>query len=125
MNDEDRGYIFLTHLFTAIPLWGILFNGIMWHAFKEKSRDIVFNAQQGIFFQAIFLAAVLMGLIVHLFTKLVSVINGSLASVLSSVNFLIIILFMVAYELTCLFAMWNTLQGRNFEYPIIGEKLRE
>ena len=123
MDEEERGYIFLSHLFAAIPLWGILFNGIIWMTFKERSRRIVFHAHQGIFFQTIFLAAVFMGLVVHLFTKLVGVIDVSLAGIMSSVNILILIIVIIAYEAVCVFAMWNTLQGRDFSYPLIEKRL--
>ena len=73
--------------------------------------------------QAIFLAAILMGLVVHLFTKLVGVINSSLAGLLSFANIFILFLILAAYELACLYAMWNILQGREFEYPLVGQKL--
>ena len=71
MDREERGYILLAHLSAAIPLWGILFNGILWLSFKEKSRKVVFHAHQGIFFQVIFLAALLVGLIAFLFIQLI------------------------------------------------------
>ena len=125
MNKEERGYLLLAHLFAAIPLWGIVFNGILWLSFKEKSRRVVFHAHQGIFFQVVFLATLLIGLIVFLFTQLISVINQSLASLISAGNWIVIIVIWIAYEFTCLYAMWNILQGRDFEYPFIGAKLRE
>ena len=123
MDEEERGYIFLSHLFAAIPLWGILFNGIIWMTFKEHSRRIVFNAHQGIFFQTIFFAAVFMGLAVHLFTKFVGVINVSLAGTMSSVNILIRIIVIIAYAAVCVFAMGTPLQGRVFSDPLIEKRL--
>jgi len=125
MKQEERGYILLAHLFAAIPLWGILFNGILWLSFQEKSRKIIFHAHQGIFFQVAFLVMFLAGLVVFLFTKLISVINTSLASLLSTGNWIIIIVLIAAYEITCLYAIWNIIQGKEFEYPFIGAKLKE
>jgi uncharacterized Tic20 family protein len=125
MKDEERGYVLLTHLFAAIPLWGILFNGILWISFQEKSRRVVFHAQQGIFFQVAFLAMLLVGLVVFLFTQLVGVLNDSLASLIRSGNWLIITAVFILYEITCLYAIWNVIQGKDFEYPFIGTKLKE
>lgn len=125
MKDEERGYILLTHLFAAIPLWGILFNGILWLSFQEKNKKVVFRAHQGIFFQVTFLAMLLVGLVVYLFTQLVGVINESLASVIRSGNWMIITIIFIMYEVTCLYAIWNVIQGKDFEYPFIGKKLRE
>ncbi len=125
MNREERGYILLAHLFAAIPLWGILFNGILWLSFKERSRRVVFHAHQGIFFQAIFLAALLAGLVFFLFTEIMGVINTSLAGILKFANWVVLITIWAAYEITCLYAMWNTVEGREFKYPLIGARLKE
>jgi len=125
MNREERGYVLLAHLFAAIPLWGIVFNGILWLCFKERSRKVVYHAHQGIFFQVIFLAALLVGLVVFLFNHLVAVINSPLASIISFGNWIVIFVIWAIYELTCLYAMWNVIQGREFEYPFVGAKLRE
>jgi len=125
LRDEDRGFILLAHLFAAIPLWGILFNGILWLSFQQKSRRVVFHAQQGIFFQAVLLAMLLVGLIIFLFIRLVEVINKTMASILGIGNWAILIAIVIVYELTCLYALWNILQGQEFEYPFIGAKLRE
>jgi uncharacterized Tic20 family protein len=124
-RDEERGFMLLAHLFAAIPLWGILFNGILWLSFQQKSRKVVFHAHQGIFFQVVFLAMLLVGLIVFLFSHLVGVINKTLGSLLGFGNWVILISIFIIYELTCLYAIWNILQGREFEYPFIGAKLRE
>ena len=125
MKQEERGYILLAHVFAAIPLWGILFNGILWLSFQEKSRKIIFHAHQGIFFQVAFLVVLLVGLVVFLFTQLISVINTSLASLLGTGNWIIIIVLFASYEITCFYAVWNIIQGKEFEYPFIGAKLRE
>jgi len=85
----------------------------------------VFHAHQGIFFQVVFLAMLLVGLIVFLFSHLVGVINKTLGSLLGFGNWVILISIFIIYELTCLYAIWNILQGREFEYPFIGAKLRE
>ena len=124
MDREERGYILLAHLSAAIPLWGILFNGILWLSFKEKSRKVVFHAHQGIFFQVIFLAALLVGLIAFLFIQLIAVVNGSLAAILGFGNWVVMAIVWAAYEITCFYAMWSIVQGRDFEYPLVGAKLR-
>jgi uncharacterized protein len=125
MDRDERGNIFLAHLFTIIPLWGILFNGIMWVSFKDRSRKIVFHAHQCIFFQVVFLAAIIVGLIFNLLVKLISAINGTIGALLGFVNSSIISLIIIIYFGSCLYAMWSILQGHDFEYPFIGSKLRE
>lgn len=125
MDREERGYVFLSHLLTAIPLWGILFNGVMWISFKEKSRQVVYHAQQGIFFQVLFLAAILVGLVAFLFTQVVGVINGPLAALLSLVNWIIIVLVCIVYEFICFMGMAAAVNGKEFDYPFVSQKLRE
>lgn len=125
MNEEERPYIFLGHFSNILPLWGILINGILWLSFKEKSRKVVFQAHQAIFFHAIFLAAILVGGIAQLLIKLISVVNAPVGHLFSFVNFVIIFIIFLAYIVTCLYAMFRTLQGAEFEYPFVGAKLRE
>ena len=125
MDREERGYVFLSHLFTAIPLWGILFNGVMWISFKERSRQVVYHAQQGIFFQVIFLAAILVGLVAFLFTQVVGVINGPLAAVLSFINWIIIVMVWIVFEIICIIGMATAANGNEFHYPFVAQKLKE
>ncbi len=125
IDRNERGYIMLTHFLNIIPLWGILVSGIIWMTFKEKSRRIVFHAQQAIFFQVIFLCVILVGLVAKLFISLIGVLNTFFSSLLNYANNVILILIFAAYILTCLYAAFKVHGGDEFLYPFAGKRLME
>lgn len=125
MKHEERSMAALAHLVVIIPLWGILFAGIIWLYFKEKSKAVVFHAQQAIFFQVILLIIIVVALVFQLFCSIIAVINSPLAAILNAGNWVLTIVCMVVYAAACLYAAWSVLEGRDFEYPFIGRQLRE
>jgi uncharacterized Tic20 family protein len=124
MRAEDRPYAALAHFFAAIPLWGIVFNWILAMSFKEKSRDVVFHAHQGIFFQLPLLAIFVISVLFHLFFLLVTVVNHPIGRLLIFGNVVLVVVIFVAYVLICLYGAIAVLDGRDFEYPYIGRRLR-
>jgi uncharacterized Tic20 family protein len=125
MKHEERSMAALAHLAAIIPLWGILFAGIIWLQFKEKSKHVVFHAQQAIFFQVILLIVIIVALVFRLFCSIIAVVNSSLASILNAGNLFLLIVCLILYGAACLYAAWSVLEGRAFEYPFIGKQLRE
>jgi uncharacterized Tic20 family protein len=124
MRAEDRPYAALAHFFAAIPLWGIVFNWILAMSFKEKSRDVAFHAHQGIFFQIFLLAVFVIAALFHLFFLLVIVVNHPLGDLLIFGNKVLFFFIFVVYVLICLYGAIAVLDGRDFEYPYIGRRLR-
>lgn len=125
MKQEERSMAALAHLVVIIPLWGILFAGIIWLYFKEKSKAVVFHAQQAIFFQVMLLIVIVIALIFQLFCSIIAVINSPLSAILNAGNWVLTIVCMIVYVAACLYAAWSVLEGRDFEYPFIGKQLRE
>jgi uncharacterized Tic20 family protein len=125
MKQEERSLAALIHLIIIIPLWGILGAGIIWMNYKEKNREVVFHAQQAIFFQCFFLAVCVIFLVFSLFCMLVKVINEPLALFLMKGNLGLLILCAAVYALTCIIAAVKVIMGGSFTYPWIGRKLRK
>ncbi len=125
MKHEEQSMAALTHLVVIIPLWGILVAGIIWLYFKEKSKAVVFHAQQAIFFQVILLIIIVVALVFRLFCSIIAVINRPLAGILNAGNIVLLVVCVVVYAAACLYAAWSVLEGRDFEYPFIGKQLRE
>ena len=48
MNAREREIAALVYLLALFPLWGILFDGVIWTIKKESSHKIVFHAHQAI-----------------------------------------------------------------------------
>ena len=115
----------LVHLLIILPLWGILFAGIIWLNFKERSREVVFHAQQAIFFQCIFLLFFLVYLIFSLFCSLIEVFNQKLAIILITGNRVLLIMCGMIYISVCLYAAIRLIFGMDFSYPYVGRKLRK
>ncbi len=125
MRQEERTIAALIHVFIILPLWGILFVGIIWLNFKEKSREVVFHALQAIFFQCILLIIFVVYLIFCIFCNLIKVFNLQLAELLIGGNRLILIVSILVYISICLYGATRILLGKDFNYPFVGKKVRK
>lgn len=124
MKQEERTIAALTHLLIIVPLWGILFAGIIWLNFKERSREVVFHAQQAIFFQCILLLIFLIGAVFSLFSELIKVFNQKLAQIMIKGNIWLLIICFAIYAAICIYAALLIIFGKDFNYPYVGKKLR-
>ncbi|MCD6386222.1 DUF4870 domain-containing protein [Candidatus Sumerlaeota bacterium] len=124
MRQEERTVIALVHLLIILPLWGILFAGIIWLNFKERSREVVFHSQQAIFFQCIFLLIFVVYLIFLLFCNLIAVFNLQLANLLILGNKVLLVGCGLVYITICIYAAIRVIFGKDFNYPYVGKKLR-
>lgn len=111
----------LCHLCNAVPLWGLIFNGFIAFDAREKSRFLVAQARQAMYFHGIFLACMIVWSIVELFTKLLGVLFAPLGHTLGFLNSAIIIGLLALYLSTCLFGALRCWSGESFRYPLIGE----
>jgi uncharacterized Tic20 family protein len=111
----------LCHLFNGVPLWGLIFNGLVWFDSQEKSRFLVMQARQAMVFHGLFLACMFIWSIVELFTKLLGVLFAPLGSTLGFLNSAIIIALLALYLCTCLFGALRCWSGESFRYPLIGD----
>lgn len=125
MRDDERIYAALCHFAVIIPFWGIVVAAGVWMYFKERSREVVFHAQQAIFFQICALAFFLLAIVAKIFEGIVHLINDSLAGAISSLNTFFIALGFVVYAAICLYGAYKTWSEGSFLYPIIGRRMAE
>lgn len=125
MKPKDKEIAGLIHLLNIIPLWGVLFNGIIWYLVREKNEDLVFNALQAIFFHSIFLALFIIGCGIHLFCLPIKFIVEQIGVLFIAINWSVIVICWVGYICTCLYGSYKKFNGEDFEYPFVGAKLRK
>lgn len=125
MQKEDKDISGLIHLLNIIPLWGIAFNGIIWYTYKDKSKVIVFNALQSIFFQIAFLIIGILGILFQFFSILVGYLLPQIGHFLKSANYTVLMIFLIIYIFFCLLGAWKTFSGEEFQYPYIGARLKK
>lgn len=125
MQREEKLLSAIAHLMALIPIWGIAANGFLWHYFKDRNKSIVFHSKQAITFQVLFIFFCVFSLGVKLFCWFLIYINHDIGNFFMGLNNFMIKIALVAYIFLCCFAAWSTFQGGNYEYPIIGDKLKE
>ncbi len=125
MKQEERTVAALVHLFIILPLWGILFAGIVWLNFKERSREVVFHSLQAIFFQCVILIIFLIYLVFRLFCKLIEVFNQNLADLFIMGNRVLLMVCGLIYIILCIYAAVRVILGKDFKYPYVGRKLHK
>ncbi len=125
MREEERRYAALAHLLAIVPGWGILGDAGIWLVFKERSREIVFHAQQAIFFQVSLLLFVVVYVVISLVEGILRLISEGLANFIHSTNLFFLTLCYVVYALVCLYGAFRVLSGGEFQYPVIGQRMAE
>lgn len=124
-REEDRGFGALAHLFAAVPIWGLVLNAGMFLHFRERSREVAFHAQQGLWFQGVGLVILIVYLLVEVLLRIVGVLSEPLAHGLHLVNLLMTSICFTAYATCCLAGAALTLAGKPFLYPRLGRRLLE
>jgi len=125
VRPEERGFAASAHLMAAIPLWGLVFLGLLWIFFKERSREVVFHVQQAMIFQMTFLAVAVFALTVYLIALPVGVLHEGLANFISHINTFFLISVYTLFAGTCLVGVGMVMTGRVFLYPVIGRRILE
>lgn len=125
MRDEERLPATLVHALAAIPLWGVVGDCVVWLLYKERSREVVFHAQQAILFQVCVLGLGLVSVVVALFGRVLSVISDDFSRSVLQTNLLLLKVGLVFYVCICLYGAFVTWTGRRFLYPVLGEKMAQ
>jgi uncharacterized Tic20 family protein len=112
------------HLFNAIPLWGLLFCGLIWFSLREESRVVVRQAQQAINFHMLLMGGLLIWLLLETISRILGVLSPTLREILSRVNGVMIALVLLAYVATCLYGFARCLSGQRFRYPLVLRRRR-
>lgn len=124
-REDERGFAAAGHLLGAIPLWGFFFLALIWVYFKERSRQVVFQIQQAMLFQMVFLAVAVFALAIYLLLMPVHVLNAGLADFLYKANTFLLVSIYIVYACVCVAAMAFTLIGKPFLYPMVGRRILE
>lgn len=119
-RDEEL-FATLCHLFNAIPVWGMIFNGLALFWSRETSRNVSRQASQAIFFHALMLFSIIVWSLVELITHLIGIVFGPLGGILHFFNSTILFALMVLYWGTCAWAAFQTYNGVSFRYPLVGD----
>lgn len=111
----------LCHLFNAVPLWGLIFNVVIWYDARERSRFLAAQSRQAMLFHGAFLACIVIWSVVELFTLLLGALFRPLGATLGFFNSAIIIALLALYLSVCLFGALRCWSGESFRYPLIGD----
>ncbi len=125
MREDERRYAALAHLLAIVPGWGILGDAGIWLVFKERSREIVFHAQQAIFFQAALLLFVVVYVVISLVEGILRLISDGLANLIHSANLFFLGLCFAIYAVICLYGAFRVFTGGEFLYPVVGQRMAE
>ncbi|MCB2155903.1 DUF4870 domain-containing protein [bacterium] len=123
VREEERGFAALIHLLNAVPLWGVVFITVIWIYFRERSRELIFHAQQAMVFHIVSLVILLVWLIIGMITLPVRVLSENVASVIETANLAVLIVCLSIYGVVCLAGVGLTLAGRPFLYPVLGRRV--
>ena len=146
---DERIMAALAHISILLPVWGMIGTIILWLTQREKSRFVGFQALQAMVYQ---LALVVGGILVggcyvclfmgmtllfpmgalafgssgghepgKIMPMLISLLSGFLPFCLIGV----ILLIGVVFILYALYGALHVLQGKDFRYAVIGQKLEE
>jgi uncharacterized Tic20 family protein len=138
-SQDERITAALAHVTILVPFWGIIAAIVIWATQKDKSRFAAFQALQAITYHLTYFIAqmILMALYMCSFFTFIPLAvmaggeNGEIDSPIAllffpGIPFCIFPLFFVlvlAFIGYGLYAAWSALQGRDFRYAVIGNRL--
>ena len=126
MKAKDREWAALAYLLAIIPLWGILFDGLIWVHHRESNRKVVFHAHQAIALHFIWLIVFVFFSLFLIVINIIRVMDNEIARWFQFANFGLLLGFSLIYGLGCLWATFALLNGNeNFEFPVVGPRLRK
>lgn len=134
-SQDDKVVGALAHAAAILPMWGIVVPVLIWVSQREKSEYIRQQASQALAWQIAQLSLMFGGFIIYM---------GSFFLMFGSIFFLnnmptdapppgfflpfcvmgFILLTMLITIVVGLYAAVRTLQGQNFTYPIVGQRVR-
>jgi uncharacterized Tic20 family protein len=136
---EDRWVAAMSHAAVVINLWGMVLPLIVWFMERKRSALLRFQEFQALLFQVITAALLFAALAVYMFSLgLVFagtlIVSGSSDSgslliilILSMVILLIFAAIVLAVPLLHILGQWaalRILQGHDYQYPLLGRRIR-
>ena len=125
-SQDDKIIGAIAHAAALMPMWGIVAPALIWLTQREKSEYIRQQAAQALAWQAlqiVLLFAVYLPGVLLVFSLEMST-TPLVDIVLQICGFSIIILFGFGPLIMGIYAAVRNLQGRNFNYPFIGQRIR-
>lgn len=115
----------LAYLFAIVPLWGVLAAFMIWMAYRDTNRKVVYHAHQALSLHFLMLMVFVLFSIFLLVVRVLRMVDPRLAEWLSAGNYYALIGAFVIYCLACLLAAIKVLGGKaDFEIPLIGRILK-
>ena len=113
----------LCHLGNAIPLWGLIVCGWIMFDNREKSRYLVAQARQAMYFHGILLAGILVCIWFRVFSSLVGFVFPPLRGIMIGFNQIVLLLLLAVHFVICARGAWRCWMGEPFRYPIVKERM--
>ena len=126
MKSAERNSAALAYLLAIVPLWGLLFDFLIWLSYRRSNRHVVFHAQQAIMLHALLLLVFICFSIMLMIINIVRAVNPAIAALLGEINQYILFISGAAYIGACCWGVCAILffQQDNFKLPLIGRQLR-
>ncbi len=125
LRPEERAIGAVAHLAGLLPVWCLFINWGLMIYYRESSRRLVVHFQQAIMAHGVFLALFAVWGVVYILAGLAGVVLPPVGELLRRVNNLVIGLVYSGYALIALYGAWQTFQGKEFIYPIVGRRVVE
>ena len=120
-RQEEQTRAALCHFFNAIPLWGLIFCGVIWFDSREKSRYLVAQARQAMYFHGALMCGILVLMIAYLFAFLIGIIFPLIGGFLDFVNRSMGWVLIIVYVGICVWGGAQCWRGEPFRYPFVGD----
>lgn len=126
LRPEERGFGAAIHFpLSIVPLWSFVFLLGAWVFYKERSREMVFQIQQALFYAAAQHVGILCWILFEVLLRPVSFISPGVAEFGSQANTSIVAIFLGLHAAGALAAAIILLLGRPLLYPLIGRRVME
>jgi hypothetical protein len=121
-RDDEQIVAACCHWCNAIPIWGLMFCGVMYFYFRETSRYLVAQTRQAMFFHGVMLAAALAWIISELIARVTTELFELVGETLQTINKVVIVAIYLAYLAVCAWGGARSWLGKPFVYPLVGNQ---
>lgn len=121
---QESNHAGFCHLCNMIPLWGLLYCGLVLYWMREESRYVVRNAREAMIFHSLLMAATFVFLVAGMLGRLLGVLSPGIGSFLNELNMVIFYAIVAVYWMICLYGAYRCFSQDDFHYPLIGRRRR-
>ena len=125
VREEDRPWAAMVHALGAIPVWGFVFNAIVWMYYRNRSREMIFQVQQAIQYHFFVLLPVLTWVVCSLLAKIITGLSPALGGFFQVLNNILLSICLTGTTGLALYGACLVYIGRPFLYPLIGRRVLE